>query len=118
MTAMFKGLPLIVMLLAGCGSPPRQAALPETAQGGWRLTEIRRQPPKTFGTYEGAGVVHVEVEDTGSSGVALDRTQRTRPEPDTVFFYKGNYFVKVRWEKTGREALHSLVRELQNRLEP
>ena len=115
---MSRLLPVLLVLLGGCAHRGSQPALPETAAGGWRLTESHHEGSKTRGTYEGAGVVRVEVEDTGSSGVALDRAQRTRPEADMVFFYKGNYFVTVRWEKADRDALKGLVRELEKRLQP
>jgi hypothetical protein len=114
---MFRVLLLVLLLLAACarrGGPP---ALPETAPGGWRLTETKHDGSKTFGTYAGAGTIRVEVEDTGSSGVALDRAQRTRLEPDMVFFYKNNYFVIVRWEEADRDSVKAFVRDLEKRLE-
>jgi hypothetical protein len=57
------------------------------------------------------------VVDTGASVTAFDLAQRARPRPDTVFFYKENYFVTVKWEGADREALKLLVRDLEKRLE-
>jgi hypothetical protein len=106
-------LPLILSACARRKAP----ALPETAAGGWRLQETKREHSRIMGTYQGPGTVRVEIEDTGSSGTALDRAQRTRAQPDTVFFYKGDYFVTVKWEQADRDALKLLVRDLEKRLE-
>jgi hypothetical protein len=115
---MSRFLLVFLALLGACSRRGGEVALPETAAGGWRLTASRHEGTRTLGTYEGAGLAKVEVEDTGSTGVALDRVQRTRPEADMVFFCKGNYYVTVRWEKADRDALKGLVRELEKRLQP
>jgi hypothetical protein len=49
------------------------------------------------------------------SSAKKPRAQRTRPQPDTVFFDKDGYFVTVRWEGVDREALRQLVRELEKK---
>ena len=85
--------------------------------GGWRLQESKREQKKTTATYRGPGTVRIEVEDTGASVNAFDRAQRARPQPDTVFFYKEKYFVTVKWEGADRDALKSLVRDLEKRLQ-
>jgi hypothetical protein len=114
---MSRVLLLTLILLSGCARRAGQPVLPDTAAGGWRLTGSRQEGSKTLATYEGAGTVRVEVEDTGSTGVALDRVQRTRQEPDMVFFCTGDYFVIVRWEKADRAALKGLITALENRLQ-
>ena len=112
-----RALLLLPVILGACAHPGKDLVLPETAPGGWRLQETKREQTRITGTYQGPGTVRVELEDTGSSGKALDRAQRTRARPDTVFFYKGNYFVTVKWERADRDALKLFVRDLEKRLE-
>ena len=107
----------LCIALGACAPRSRPLSLPETAAGGWSLQETRREQKKITGIYRGPGVVHVEVDDTGASVTAFDRAQRARPQPDTVFFYKGNYFITVKWESADREALRQFVRDLEKRLE-
>jgi hypothetical protein len=104
---------LVLFLLEACSSPAKPFVLPETAPGGWHLRETKREGAKTLGVYEGPGTVRVEAEDMKVSAVAFERAQKTRAEPDMVFFDKGVYFVTVRWEQADRETLKLLVRELQ-----
>jgi hypothetical protein len=106
----------LVAALGGCARH-KDLMLPESAAGGWRLQETRREPKKILGTYQGPGTVRVEVVDTGAPVNAFDLAQRARPQPDTVFFYKENYFVTVKWEGADREALKLFVRDLEKRLE-
>jgi hypothetical protein len=106
---------LIVIVTGACSSAKKPFGLPETAPGGWRLKETTREGARTLGVYEGQGTVRVEVEDMGAQAVAFERAQRTRPQPDTVFFDKDGYFVTVRWEGVDREALRQLVRELEKK---
>jgi outer membrane biogenesis lipoprotein LolB len=107
---------LVVMLLGACAGAKKPPALPETAPGGWHLRETKQEQAKTIGIYDGPGTVRVEVEDMGSQAVAFERAQRTRQQPDMVFFDKGTYFVTVRWERADRDALKLFVRELEKRL--
>jgi hypothetical protein len=104
---------VMMLLLVACSNAKKPFVLPETAPGGWRLTETKHEGAKTAGVYEGAGTVRVEVEDMGAQAVAFEKAQRTRSQPDMVFFDKGSYFVIVRWEHADREALRQLVRALQ-----
>jgi len=104
---------LVLVVLEACSSAKKPFPLPETTAGGWRLKETRHDGSKTAAVYEGPGIVKVEAEDMGAQAVAFERAQRTRSQPDMVFFDKGSYFVTVRWEKADREALKLLVRELQ-----
>ena len=106
---------LTMVLLQACSSASKPFVLPQTAPGGWRLTQTKYDGAKTLGVYEGAGVVRVEVEDTGAQAVAFERVQRARPRPDTVFFDRDRYFITVSWEQADRDALKQLVRELQKR---
>ena len=46
----------------------------------------------------------------------MDLAQRWRPSADTVFFYRGRYFVVVKWQQADRKALQEFVRELEKRL--
>ena len=112
-----RALLWLPVMLGACAHPSKEPVLPETAPGGWRLQETKREQTRIVGTYQGPGTVRVEIEDTGSSGKALDRAQRRRAQPDTVFFYKGNYFVTVKWEQADRDALKLFVRDLEKRLE-
>ena len=104
---------LLIVLLQACSSANKSFVLPQHTPGGWHLKETKHEGAKTLGVYEGPGKVSVEAEDMGVPAVAFERTQRTRSQPDTVFFDKGRYFVTVRWEQTDRDALRLLVRELQ-----
>jgi hypothetical protein len=101
-----------LMLLAGC-SGAKVPVLPQTTAGGWHLKETKHEQAKTIGIYEGPGTVRVEMEDLGSQAVAFERAQRTRAQPDMIFFDKGKYFVTVRWENADREALKKFVRDLE-----
>jgi len=106
---------LLMVLLEACSTAKQPFVLPESMPGGWRLKETKHEGVKTIGVYEGQGAVRVEAEDMGASAVAFERAQKTRSQPDMVFFDKGQYFVTVRWEQADREALRLLVRELQKK---
>jgi hypothetical protein len=105
----------MVIVTGACSTAKGRFVLPDTAPGGWRLKETKHDGAKTFAVYEGQGTVRVEVEDMGAQAVAFERAQRTRAQPDTVFFDKDGYFVTVRWESADRQALRQLVRELQKK---
>jgi hypothetical protein len=51
--------------------------------------------------------------ELSSPGVGLDLAQRWRPSADTVFFYRDQYFVVVKWQQADRGALQEFVRELE-----
>jgi hypothetical protein len=103
----------VVLATSGCTRRKEPLVLPSQAGGGWTLQESKHDGNKTTATYTGPGVLHVEVEDTGSSAAALDRAQRFRPQPDLVFFYKDDYFVTVRWEKAERDKLRQFMHDLE-----
>jgi len=69
-------------------------------------------------TYEGPGKIEARVYALSSPAVGLDLAQRWRPSADTVFFYRGRYFVVVKWQEAERKALEAFVKELEQRLEP
>lgn len=119
------------VLFTACGqAPPLPDLFPPTVAGVWHRTGLRNVPasdapdpvPRTavdrlqIASYEGAGKLEARVYELDAAGVALDLVQRWRPSADTVFFYRGRYFVVVKWEEADRQALEAFVRELQNRL--
>jgi hypothetical protein len=112
-----RNLLWVFAVSGGCARRSKGPLLPESAAGGWRLQDMQREQKTTTATYQGQGTVRVEVEDTGASVTAFDRAQRARPQPDSVFFYKENYFVTVKWEGADREAVKLFVRDLEKRLE-
>jgi hypothetical protein len=66
--------------------------------------------------YEGPGRLQARVYELESPAVALDLVQRWRPSADTVFFYRDQYFVVIKWQDADRRALQAFVRELEARL--
>lgn len=117
--------------LAACRRP---AALPDlfppVVAGAWRRTGLRTVAssdapdpvPRTaierleIATYEGPGKLEARAYQLDSPAVALDLAQRWRPSADTVFFFRDQYFIVIRWDQAGRKQLEAFVRELQNRL--
>jgi hypothetical protein len=119
-----------VAALAACsGNPPRKNVLPEQIANEWNRKEHATPDPVTApeklarfgvqtietGRYESAngGVVRVEVYDVRSDAAALELEQTWRPEADTVVFHRSRYFVIMRFQNAGREALNAFVRELE-----
>jgi len=116
---------------AGCGgNRPLPTLLPETVAGGWRRSSLQELPaseapdpvPRTSvkrletALYEGPGKVEARVYELSSSAVALDLVQRWRPSADTVFFHQGTFLVVLKWEHADRQALRSLIVELEKGL--
>src|SRR5512133_2949812 len=97
-----------------CRRAPERAApaLPDAVAGSWRKTATRDLDPAAApeplarntvrravqASYEGPGKADVTLNELSSSAAALDAVQRWRPMPDTVFFYKDNLFVVVKWQ--------------------
>jgi hypothetical protein len=120
-------------LAGGCGKPgvPRADVLPQ-ALGEWRRTALSDGPlPETpepiprgsvkrvqTANYEGPGKVNVTLYELSSSAAALDAVQRWRPAADTVFFYRDEFFVVVKYRDADRKALNAFVRDLDRRLTP
>jgi len=67
-------------------------------------------------SYEGAGKLDARAYELTASAVALDLAQRWQPSADTVFFYRGRYFVVVKWDQAERKALQEFIREVEARL--
>ena len=132
----FMGLPTALLLLAALcacqtAAPLPAGLFPETAAGVWRRTALRSPPvsdapdpvPRTnverfaLASYEGPGKIEARVYALTSPAVGLDLAQRWRPSADTVFFYRGRYFVVVKWQDADRKALEAFVHELEARLD-
>jgi hypothetical protein len=120
----------VSLVFCGCRKSPPLALFPETVAGAWRRTAVREVPVSDApdpvsrtsvirleaATYEGPGKLEARAYELTSAGVALDLVQRWRPSADTVFFYRGPYFVVVKWEQAERKALEAFVKEMEKRL--
>lgn len=128
-----RGLLGAALLLAGCGkSGGRPNLLPEAVGSQWRRTSLADQPvssapqPLTISTvkrvqlatYEGPGKLEVTVYELSSSAAALDAVQRWRPAANTIFFYRDEIFVVVRYDTSDRQALNGFVKDLNQHLAP
>lgn len=69
-------------------------------------------------SYEGPGKLEARIYALSSPAVGVDLAQRWRPSADTVFFYRGRYFVVVKWQQSDRKALEAFVHELEGKLGP
>lgn len=121
-------LPLGIPACQRSGPPPD--LFPPIVAGAWRRTDLRQVPasdapdpvPRTFinrlqtADYEGPGKLEARVYELESPGEALDQVQRWRPSADTVFFYRDQYFVVIKWQDADRKALQAFVAELEKRL--
>jgi len=111
--------------LSACHSaPPRDPGtlLPETV-GDWRRQSLGSLPVSQAGIeraleagYSGAGNLTVDLYAAKVQVTAFEMTQHFRPQPDSVFFDKGRYFVVVKWHPADRQALTAFVRDLQRHL--
>lgn len=116
---------------AGCRStPPRPDLFPPVVAAVWRRTAVRElspgdapEPvPRTVinhlqtASYEGPGKLEARIYELESPAIALDMVQRWRPSADTVFFYRDQYFVVIKWQDADRKALSGFVAELEKRL--
>jgi hypothetical protein len=104
--------------------------LVETVAGVWHRTALERPPvsdapdpvPRSAveqfqtATYEGPGKIEARVYALDSPAVALELVQRWRPSADTVFFYRGRYFVVLKWQDADRKALQAFMADLEKRL--
>ena len=122
----------LALALGACGrnAPLPADFFPETVANVWHRTATRNLPvsdapdpvPRTsverlqVAAYEGPGRLEARIYELSSPGVGLDLMQRWRPSADTVFFYRGRYFVVVKWQQADRKALEEFVRELEKRL--
>jgi len=128
-----RWLALAVGLAAGGAcrrTAPPADLLPSTVAGVWRRSALDTVAagdapdpvPRTsinrlqIGSYDGPGKIEARVYELDSPGVALDLVQRWRPSADTVFFYRDQYFVVLKWQDADRKALQAFVTELEKRL--
>jgi hypothetical protein len=109
---------------------PAPDLFPPSMPGGWNRTGLREMTasdapdpvPRTaidrlqVANYEGPGKLEARAYQLDSPGVALDLVQRWRPSADTVFFYRDEYFVVIKWQEADRKALKAFVDELEKRL--
>ncbi len=125
---------LWITLAAGAGACHRSAPPPDlfppTVAGVWRRIDLRTLSasdapdpvPRTIinslqqASYQGPGKLDARVYELESAGEALDQVQRWRPSADTVFFYRDQYFVVIKWQDAERKALQAFVTELEKRL--
>ena len=119
------------VLLAGCRKGvPRDNLLPE-ALGAWKRTSLARVsapdtnviPPASIRRVQSAGYaengkVDVTLYELTSSAAALDAVQRWRPAADTVFFYRDDLFVVIKYKDSDRKALNAFVAALDIHLTP
>lgn len=131
------GLRAALVLLAALSACQKTAPLPPglfpaIEANVWRRTALAEVPaseapdpvPRTsverlaVASYEGPGKIEARVYALTSPEVGLDLAQRWRPSADTVFFYRGRYFVVVKWQEADRKALEAFVRALEAGLGP
>jgi hypothetical protein len=133
-TAGLRTALVLLAALAACqkAEPLPPGLFPEIAAGVWRRTALGEPPlseapdpvPRSsverlaVASYEGPGKIEARVYALSSPAVGVDLAQRWRPSSDTVFFYRGRYFVVVKWQEAERKALEAFVRELEQRLGP
>jgi hypothetical protein len=130
-----RGLIASALLLAGCGTSgsARRDLLPATLGTQWRRVSLSDLPPAALpppltsttvkrgqsAKYEGSGNLDVALYEMSSSAAALDAVQRWRPEANTVFFYRDEFFVVVRYDGAAdRQALNGFVRDMSAHLGP
>ncbi|MBZ5576464.1 MAG: hypothetical protein LAP40_07905 [Acidobacteriia bacterium] len=116
---------------AGCRpSAPLTGLFPSTVAGVWRRSALQDLAPSDApdpvprtsinrlqsASYEGPGKLEARVYELDTPAVAPELAQRWRPSADTVFFYRDQYFVVIKWQDADRKALEAFVRELETRL--
>jgi hypothetical protein len=130
----FGAASVLLTVLAACrpAAPLPAELFPRDADGGWTRTSFQELPvsdapdpvPRTsverfaVAAYKGPGKLEARVYQLSSAAVGVELAQRWRPSADTIFFYRGRYFVVVKWESADRTALEKFVRELERRLAP
>jgi hypothetical protein len=121
----------VIAISAACGrSAPPPDLFPPVMAGVWRRTALQEMsasdapdpvPRNTINhlqaaSYEGPGKLEARVYQLQSPAMALDLVQRWRPSADTVFFYRDQYLIVIKWQEADRNALKSFVAELEKRL--
>ena len=110
------------LVLASCrrASAPMPDLFTE-AVGAWQRVSVSEVPPPAAierilaASYQGPGKLDARVYQLASPALALDMAQRWKPAPDTVFFYKGRFFVLIQWETADRQALREFVVALEKK---
>lgn len=111
-------------------SEPFPDLFPSTMGGVWRRTSLADLSPSDApdpvsrstidrlrtASYEGPGKLEARVYELSAPAVALDLAQRWHPSADTIFFYRDQFFVVIKWQDADRKALQSFVHELEARL--
>lgn len=118
--------------LAYCGGEKKaaQPLFPDAVAENWKRKESAGLPapdaPESVrrlglrraqrAVYEGPGAITADLYELTSSAAGLELVQTWRPAANTVFFYKENYFVVVKWEKAERAAVTAFVVALEKHL--
>ncbi|MBV9507406.1 MAG: hypothetical protein JO323_20630 [Acidobacteriia bacterium] len=121
----------LTLLLAACHhDAPLPDVFPPSVAAVWHraalaapaISEAPDPVPRTAinrferAAYEGPGKLDARLYELDSPVVALELVQRWRPSADTVFFYRGRYFVVIKWQDADRKALEGFIAELEKRL--
>jgi hypothetical protein len=122
----------MAVFLAACGprTKPKEELAPEIIADNWRREQVEELPAPSLpvgipssgvrrvirANYSGPGTIQMDIYELTSSAGGLDMVQRWKSAPDTVVFYKDNYFASVKWAKADRNAVHAFVREAEQRL--
>ncbi len=124
---------VLVLMLAGCATGPKEPAFPATVAGGWTRSAVHpidaaRFPPliRTAGitqawqteyrTSDGA-TARIDAYAVRSSTQGLDLVQRWRPERDNAQFYTEHYLLNAAWQNAKHDELASLLRSLPKLVE-
>jgi hypothetical protein len=108
-----------IIAAAGCGAPPMPDIFAQTLAGWRRVATIdtKGAEPLRVAAYEGPGKLEARLYQLATPELALDRAQKWKPAPDTVFFYRDRYFVVIKWQTADRQALQAFVAALQARFD-
>ncbi|MEZ5400760.1 MAG: hypothetical protein R2729_13895 [Bryobacteraceae bacterium] len=95
-----------IVALVSCGSGSTEFAMPEQA-GEWVRQGGANAMEAAYRKADGV-LVTVRVERM-AEGTAFERVQKSRPEPGSIFFHHGEYFVTVRGDGAGNETLNGFA---------
>lgn len=126
--AMERGYPLaVVLLFAACARTRAAPAFRPLVAGVWQLKGVQsfdssRAPEmmRKIGTQgwwraasEGPGSATVEMYALPAPPARLEMVQQWRPVANTVVWYTPRYFLVVRSKSAERDAVRSMIRELE-----
>ena len=111
---------------------PAKPDLPGSVSPGWQMkiydtsakpADVPGEPACWAARYEhgggnDAGSAQIVICGYPTTGGAFEAEQRARAEADTVKFQEGKYFLLVKWTKADHQAVTTLVRAIQNTLDP